>query len=139
MEFTELRPSETRTDVAYVELDRDATLISSAWEERSGILEDASLEVVVCDDAVCYREGERGPMAAGTLSVSVTVTVGDDLPEYSAGAALGRLQFVDDDSALPATGSSFSAAAAAAGVAAIIAGGVAVAVSSLRPRRGPAR
>ncbi|GAA1825027.1 hypothetical protein GCM10009750_05020 [Agromyces salentinus] len=138
--FDDLSPGETRIESAVATLERDATLTSVAWVERTGLLAGGSLDVTVCRDDVCT--GLAGfvetPMSAGELDVSVTVVADADVSPEDDGTALGRLTFVADDDGLSATGASL--AALAWGSALLAAGVLLAGIAATRARgRAPER
>lgn len=108
--FADLRPGETRTETRSVTLDRDATLVSAAWEERTGLLAAGGLVFTVCRAATCTGSDSFAAteMSAGRVDIDVTVTVADDAPRDDTGTAVGRLIFVADGGRLAATGGSAS-------------------------------
>ncbi|MGI9823083.1 hypothetical protein [Agromyces sp. Marseille-Q5079] len=99
--FEDLVPGELRTQAAEATLERDATLTSIEWVERTGLLADGSLDVTVCRGGACTALSTfaETPMPAGVIEVSVTVGVDADAPRGVDGTALGRLTFVADDAA----------------------------------------
>ncbi|ANJ25909.1 hypothetical protein [Agromyces aureus] len=140
--FDDLTPGESRTESATIELARDATLTSIAWVERTGLLADGTLDVVVCGGGDCADTVafESTPMRAGTIDVSVTVVAPADLAPGASGTALGRLAFVADEgggAGLPATGAAVGAIAW--GVALLAAGALLAGIGALRSRRSGAR
>lgn len=99
--FTGLLPGTPQTQTASVAISESGWLRELEWVERTGIMVDAAVDVRVCDrndlcaDAAAPATSPR--LAAGDLTVEVTITLPNDAEPDATGTAIGRLTFANDD------------------------------------------
>lgn len=102
-----LVPGVSQTETGTVLLVRAATIRSFEWMDRTGLLEDASLEVEVCTpQGLCVDADNPGNtiFPAGELTIFVTATLSASSSIGGTGRAVGSIVFSADDDGLPDTG-----------------------------------
>ncbi len=133
LEYTGLQTGVPQTETGGFTLDRDAQLVLFEWLQQTGLFapDRATLDVDVCDsgDTCLDPRTFAGPvmLAAGPVTVSVTVTLTTPADNGESGSLSGRLSFTADD-ALAASGSTW-APWIAAGIAAVSVGALVLALT----------
>jgi hypothetical protein len=116
--FDLLEPGVPQSRTAEFTLSRDAELVSFSWLERSGVMADVDLAVIVCSaGGTCVDPTTlTGSVAfpAGATSVTVTATLNAATVVNPVGSIVGRLTFGAEE-ALGPTGTDVLALAAWAG------------------------